>query len=74
MSRQGRREGGREGFRRRGGKKGGDARVGNEVRVWIRSGTEKGGDRIMMEQFVRQIGLNKMIYQTFDQTKSLSLV
>ena len=41
MIRQGR-EGGREGFRRGGGKKKGDARVGNEVRVWSRSGSEKG--------------------------------
>jgi len=35
-------EGGREGFRRGGGKKGGDARVVNEVKVWSRSGSKKG--------------------------------
>jgi len=34
-------EGGREGFRRGGEKKGGDARVVNEVRAWSRSGSEK---------------------------------
>ena len=49
VSRQGRREGGWEGFRREGGNKGRDARVGNEVRAWSRSGQRRGGDRIMME-------------------------